>query len=116
MRSCSQALFLLSYSLLTGCARQDAVTPEFLSSRGFAQSASDTTLYELKNVTVGEAAQRLGFNLKDMTHGTNNPPEQDIRLVVVRDYEFAVVSDRQTNTGNAQTALDNTNTLCTVEA
>jgi hypothetical protein len=73
----------------------------------------------LKNVTVAEAAQRLGFSPKDMTHGTNNPPDQDIRGVVVRDYEFAVVSDRQTNAANVQTAqaaLDNTNTLCTVEA
>jgi hypothetical protein len=98
-----------------GCTRQSTVTPQFLLDHGFSHSATDPTLYELKNVTVGEAAQRLGFSPKDMTHGTNNPPDQDIRLVVVRDYEFAVLSNPQTS-GNAQTTLDNTNAMCTVEA
>ncbi len=119
MRLYLHALLILSYSLLTGCNRQDVgttVTPQFLLDRGFSQSATDPTLYELKNVTVGEAARRLGFSPKDFTHGTNNPPDQDIRLVVVRDYEFAVVSDRQTNTGFAQNVLDKTESLCTVEA
>ncbi len=114
-------LSILNCALLIGCTHQDqnSVTPQFLLDRGFSQSATDPTLYELKSVTVGEAGRRLGFNTKDLTHGTNNPPDQDIRLVVVRDYEFAVVSDRQTNIGNiglAQSALDRTDTLCTVEA
>lgn len=86
-----------------------------LSRQSSERSASEPTLYELKNVSVGEAGRRLGFSPKDMIHGTNNPPDQDIRLVVVRDYELAVVSDRQP-TGNAQTVLDNTNAPCTVEA
>ena len=110
---------LLICSFVIGCTRQDVgntVTPQFLLDRGFSQSASDPTLYELKNVSVGEAARRLNFSPKDMTPGTNNPPDQDIRLVVVRDYEFAVVSDRQTNTDFAQNVLDKTESLCTVEA
>jgi hypothetical protein len=121
MRFYLHTLSILTCALLISCTHQDknSVTPQFLLDRGFSQSTTDPTLYELKSVTVGEAGRRLGFNTKDLMHGTNNPPNQDIRGVVVRDYEFAVVSDRQTNIGNiglAQNALDRTDTLCTVEA
>ena len=48
-------------------------------------------------------------------HGTNNPPDVDIRLVVVRDYEFAIISERIVG-GFAHNALDNPEAMCLVVA
>ena len=110
-------LCLLSCLFLLGCAPPDdgkVVTRRFLLDRGFVQSPSDATFYTLKNVTVAQAADRLGFSMKDLIPGTNNPPDVDIRLVVVRDYEFALVSEPQKGYGGD--ALKNPQTVCKVEA
>jgi len=112
-------LCLLSCLLVLGCAPSDdgkVVTPRFLLDRGFVRSPADPTHYTLKGVTVAQAADRLGFSMKDLIPGTNNPPDVDIMLVVVRDYEFALVSQPQTNLNLAYEALKKPDTLCTVEA
>jgi len=93
---------------------QKVVTRRFLLDQGFIQSTNDPTHYTLKGVTVAQAAVRLGFSMKDLVRGTNNPPDQDIRLVVIRDYEFALVSEPQKN--SAGDALSNPQAICTVEA
>jgi len=104
---------------MAGCAQQDqekTVTREFLSQRGFVQSATDPTLYELKGVTVGEASRRLEFSINDLTPGTNNPPDRDVEGVVIRDYEFALVSEpERRSVGDMSGALKNPKTVCTVE-
>lgn len=108
---------LLGCLVIFGCARSDdqsVVTPKFLLDRGFVQGTTDPTLYTLKGVTVAQAGDRLGFSMTDLVPGTNNPPDQDIRLVVVRDYEFALVSEPQKS--YAGDALKNPQAICTVEA
>lgn len=81
------------------------------------QSATDPTLYRLKGVTVGEAARRLDFSIRDLTPGTNNPPDRDIEGVFIRDYQFTLISQQEYRSkGDMSGALKNTQTVCTVEA
>jgi hypothetical protein len=60
---------LLGCLFVPGCAPSDdgkVVTPRFLVDRGFVQSPTDPTHYTLKGVTVAQAADRLGFSMKDL--------------------------------------------------
>ena len=120
MRFYLHTLWLLCCVLLLGCARQTeqtTVTPKFLIERGFVQSTTDPTLYELKGVTVSEAARRLDFSLRDLKPGTNNPPDRDIELVMIRDHEFALVSESDKRSfGDMSGALKNPQMVCTVQA
>lgn len=118
MRSHLFTLALVGCLSIAGCARHDGgktVTREFLLERGFVQDPSDPTHYVLKGITVAEAASRLGFTTKDLIPGTNNPPDRDIRLVLIRDYELALVSEPQTNHVFPD-VLTKPETACTVEA
>src|SRR5690349_21698791 len=85
--------------LTTGCERR--VTRKFLLSRGFVQSTNEPELYTLGGITLKEAANRLGFSLKNLAYGTNNPLDVDIRSVDIRDYQFVIVG------GHTHNALDN---------
>jgi hypothetical protein len=93
--------------LTAGCERR--VTRDFLLTHGFVQSTNQPELYTLGGITLKEAATLLGFSPKDLAHGTNNPPDVDIRLVVIRDYQFAIVG------GHTHYALDDPETVCSVK-
>lgn len=108
MTICSLALLATA-----GCERQ--VTRDFLLSRGFVQSTNHPELYRLGGITLKEAATRLGFSPKNLAHGISNPPDVDIRLVVVRDYRFAIISERSVG-ALAHDPLDNPEAVCSVEA
>lgn len=118
MRLAIVSLCLLACFLAGGCTKRDdekKVTPESLLRQGFVQSSSDPTIYDLTNVTVAEAARRLGFSITASVQGTNNPWYQDIRGVRVRDYHFALLSEEHPDRFMAG-VLTNPATVCTVRA
>ena len=93
----------------------DRVTPEFLVDRGFIQGKSDTNLYTLGQVTLEEAARRLGFSTSQMRPTPSQSIDSDIRIVKVRNLLFVIRSEMRDSRGRVISgSLDNPDALCSV--
>ena len=65
------------------------VTPDYLLSHGFRQSATAPHIFELEQVRLGDIAHKLGFALADLRATPNQPWHSDVRIVRIKDLYFA---------------------------
>ena len=108
----------LTMLLAAGCGPREQVnrvTPGFLQRNGFAEVIGEPQHYILAHIKLKDAAARLGFSPLHLPHGTNCPPNSDIRSAIIRDYEMAVISETLDSHGMIRPdSLDDPESLCAV--
>lgn len=88
---------------------------DFLSSHGFTQSATDTSIYELQHVRLGDAAWQIGFSLGELKPTVSQSLHSDIRKVEVRGHWFIVRSEVKDAQGRiVRDSLNSPDAICTI--
>lgn len=108
-------LMTVAVGLLADETTTNRVTVQFLISRGFVQSKSDTNIFTLERVTVREAAKRLGFSPDQMRPTPSQSMHSDIRTVKVLNLWFVVSSEvRDSQDRVVSGSLDKPDAICKV--
>jgi len=98
-----------------GCNGKTREAREYLVAHGFKRSATDRSIYQLKNVRLADVARDLGFRLDALRRIEQQPWFSDNRIVEVKGLYFVVRSEVRDKNGRViEDSLDDPNALCTV--